>query len=106
MGLDVLSLETDPSYIKFIREFGLKAAIRHWDNITVPDHRHYDLALVDGILPRTAQLTYSLSHADYVAVDDFIGGNVKRFGPYLDPHIRVDSKTTPIAIFKIIQNLK
>ena len=74
-GLKVLSLETDPIYIEFVRSLCPKnVSLLLWNNRSAQIFKRYDLALVDGILPRTYQLKLALKHADVVAIDDFNEG--------------------------------
>jgi hypothetical protein len=104
LGLKVFSLETDSEFLHFVRTLCPKARYFHWDNITMPfplPKVPYDLSLVDGIVPRLTQINLALANSRFIALDDFIGGNVKRFSPYIKDLKRLDSGTTPIAIFQI-----
>lgn len=71
-GINVVSYETDPSYLKVVKSFNLaNVEFRLWDNKTADITGYYGLSLVDGSLPRTRQLHYAIKHSRYIAIDDF-----------------------------------
>jgi|GEM_PF-4083946 len=73
-GIDVVSYETDPSYLKVIKSYNLaNVEFRLWDNtvIEMEGGRYFGLALVDGTLPRTFQLHWAKMFARYIVIDDY-----------------------------------
>ena len=98
MGLKVLSLETKPRYMKFVKSMcSPKVALRVWNNKNANIKDHYDLSLVDGVLPRNDQLRLAVKHSNIIVVDDF--------NEYLITEVpsrckRIDPKTTTLAIFE------
>jgi hypothetical protein len=71
-GIDVVSYETSPTYLKVIKSYNLaNVEFRLWDNQITNIEGEFGLSLVDGALPRTRQLFYALKHSRYIAVDDF-----------------------------------
>lgn len=101
LGLKVTSFETDEKYLDFVRNLcANEVDFRLWDNETPPELGVYDLALVDGCLPRRLQLRLALKHAGIVAIDDFAGAMAKRMTPMIRGLKRLDSQTTIMAIFE------
>lgn len=101
LKLSVTSVETSPDFITFVKSL-CKTSVdfRRWDNKTVNLSKHYDLSLVDGILPRAPQLFYAIKHSSIIAVDDFDRSIRGSLGPVLAPLTRIDSRLTNLAIFK------
>ena len=101
LGMSVLSFETDPDYMNFVYNFDLckGATFILWNNKDLTLKAHFDLALVDGILPRDTQLKVALNCAKYIAIDDFVGRGKKTLSPMLSRLNRVDSGTTYLALF-------
>ena len=98
LGLKVLSLETDPIYMEFVRSLcpnGVSFML--WDNRSTVIHNHYDFALVDGILPRTDQVRLATEHARIVAIDDFNESPGLRIPPVFK---RMDPGSTTLAMFE------
>ena len=104
LGIKVWSYETDPEYLEFVKSFPTSNVDYFlWDNKTIPFTLGlFDMALVDGCLPRLPQLKVALDHAKIIAVDDFAGSLKNSLGPYLSKSRRLDSRDTIMAIFKII----
>jgi hypothetical protein len=71
-GIDVVSYDTDPAYLKFIKSLNLaNVEFRLWNNKKTSIEGEFGLSLVDGALPRTRQLYYAMKHSRYIAIDDF-----------------------------------
>ncbi len=102
LGLKVTSYETDPEYIKFVEKLGVKGQIFYWDNTTLAIPGHYDLAFVDGILPREPQLILAKSVSNLIAIDDYAGREENLLKKYLTNFKRIDDRNTLLAIFKIV----
>lgn len=104
MNLTVISVETDKSYIDFIKPLcSSNVILKYWNNDELPlGSSQFDLSLVDGILPRLPQLEIALQHSKIVAIDDFAGSHKKNFLPYMKKFKRLDSGETFMAIFKIV----
>lgn len=101
LGLKVLSIETDVKYIKFVSSICPTGPVfRRWNNKSMPIKGFYDLALVDGNLPRGDQLRLALEHAGIVAIDDFEKDIRGRLIPKLTNYERIDRRNTTLAIFK------
>lgn len=66
----VTSLETNASFMSFVAQRAPEATFLQWDNQHLPDLPQFDLALVDGILPRKPQALGALHHARLIAVHD------------------------------------
>ena len=99
-GLKVTSFETDSRYIGFVSSFNPKDVnFNLWDNSNHINLDHYDLALVDGALPRTHQLELSLAHADFIAIDDFVGRHRNTLESMLTNHSRINDESNFLAIF-------
>lgn len=94
--------ETDEKFVQFMNNLSGIAHVKLWNNDSLDlNGRKFDLALVDGINPRKPQLALALKHAKLVAVDDYIGGNIRRLETDMSPYKRVDSGKTITAIFKV-----
>lgn len=103
MGLKVSSYETDADYLAYVMSYNLPNVIFHLhDNIDIDVSGNFDLALVDGILPRTNQLKASLEHAKIVAIDDFGPKFKLPLLPDVAHFERLTPRTSLMAIFKII----
>lgn len=97
LNLKVSSFETAPKYMEFVKSLcSPKVTFKIWDNKTVPTNDFYDLALVDGALPRTHQLETALKRAKFIAIDDFKDSLL----PKLINYKRIDQLSTILAIFK------
>jgi len=105
MGLDVVSYETDPVYLRLIKRYNLaNVEFRLWDNVTANVEGHFGISLVDGILPRVNQLYYVQKHSRYIVIDDFNDGNSSvGLVPMLKGYTRLDDKSTRLAIFRMIK---
>lgn len=102
LGLNILSIETDETYIKFMYDFHLKNVFyKYWDNKFTPLPGNFDLSLVDGINPRTNQLSLAIRHSTIIAVDDFVGRTENLLLPQLEGTTRIDDRSTFMAIFKV-----
>lgn len=106
--LKVLSLETDKEYMKKVRTFCNSKGVTFqlWDNKTVELTKTYDLALVDGVLPRTNQISLAKSNARIIAIDDANGSFKRLITQLMQGYERIDSESTIMAIFKSVQNLE
>ncbi len=72
-GCDVESYETDPEYIKKVFPLVQTGVmIMEWDNkyLNLGDDR-FDMAFVDGILPRIPQIELAKEHSNIVVIDDY-----------------------------------
>ena len=99
-----VSYETDPEYIKFIESIDPeKTCICEWDNkhLDLDGVHKFDFALVDGINPRTTQLELALKYARIVAIDDYIGANIKRLEIDMSKYERINREESYVAIFKV-----
>lgn len=102
MGLKVDSFETDKDYMKSIQEMcSDRVSFTWWDNKVAHISKFYDLALVDGSLPRMMQLNYAIKHADIVAIDDFVGAIRTSMLPIVEKFPRLDTGMTFMAIFLV-----
>lgn len=101
LGLKVLSLETNKNYMNFVQSLCQQGVdFVHWNGNGYKVSENYDLALVDGDLPRLPQIKMALKSAKIIAIDDFVGGHKQRFSPYLKNYKRIDSESTFLAIFE------
>ena len=102
MGLEVVSYETDLTYMNKVKGFNLpKVDFRIWNNVDADITGHYGLSLVDGILPRTNQLYYAMKHSRYVIIDDFTDEeSSKGMNELLKDYTRLDDKSQRLAIFR------
>lgn len=67
----VLSLETDRAYLDHITPLmPASVELRQWNNREASIDEHFDLALVDGDLPRIEQARLACEHATYVLIHD------------------------------------
>lgn len=99
LGMHILSFETRLPYMKFVTDLCPRVPIIHWDNVSLSIRGQFDLALVDGDLPRTTQLDISLKRADFIAIDDFIGQTKSQMMPSLEHLERLDKEETILAMF-------
>ena len=96
INLKVVSFETDPKYMEFVKSLcSPKVTFKLWDNKSATINDFYDLALVDGVLPRTHQLEIALKHAKFIAIDDFKDSLLRKLTNYE----RIDSRSTILAVF-------
>jgi hypothetical protein len=103
LGLKVLSYETDPKYLRSVEPLcSPGVTFKLWNNCLAVITDYYDLALIDGILPRTTQFEESLKHANIIVIDDFDEELKNLFLPKLASYKRIDSQSTVLAIFKAI----
>lgn len=104
LGLNIHSYETDSDYMKFVSSICPKSfnvSFRHWNNNKPTGlNPHYDLSLVDGILPRISQLALSIEHSNLIAVDDYAGRLKNLYSEHLTNLQRIDSAETLMAVFK------
>lgn len=101
LGMKVTSYETDQEFLNFVSKLSTNSTqFIFWDNKNAWPKGKFDLALVDGILPRFHQLRVSLKHAPFIAIDDFQGRNRREFLPLLTNSKRIDDQSTTLAIFK------
>ena len=104
LGLKIDSYETDPDYMAFVALLcypGTNVKFHHWDNVHLNhDLPYYDMALVDGTLPREGQLTLSIKHSNLIAIDDFAGRIENMSLNYLTGYKRIDDSKTIMAIFE------
>jgi len=100
----IVSYETDKDYIDMVVKYFSppnNVDIRHWNNNGVANiPGKFDLALVDGALPRQPQLILAKRWARFIAIDDFIGAEERRLGPMVEGLERIDSRESFLAIFK------
>lgn len=101
MGCKVDSYETSLEHARMVNANCPGRPVTLWDNENLVVSKHYDLALVDGIQPRTKQMDIALFHADIVAVDDFRGRIESELIKKVMGCPRLDSQETLMAIFKI-----
>jgi len=93
--LEVDSYETDKAYMDQVKDLCSDfIRFHHWNNKDINIGRSYDLALVDGEVPRNHQLKLAMAHANIVAVDDYKGSSL------FDKWKRIDDGSTKLAIFK------
>jgi len=100
LGMKVFSFDTNIEYIKFVRSLCPNVSFVLWDNVHLSLNGHFDIALVDGALPRNTQLDLALNHADFIAIDDYAGGLKKAMAPKVSHLKRLNSDNTFMAIFK------
>lgn len=100
LNIKIHSVETDRSYMRTVQSLcSSNIEFTHWDNEFLQQLRHYDLAIVDGDLPRDRQLIYAIALSDYIAIDDYRKDEKATFGPLLINYKQVNDKSTPLAIF-------
>jgi len=101
LKLKVTSYETDSLYIDFIQSLK-KTSVNYvlWDNNYSTLSGQFDLALVDGIIPREPQLKLAMSHAHYIAIDDYKGEMKNGLSHLTKTLIRIDKPITDLAIFE------
>lgn len=87
LGLKITSYETDPDYMAFVALLcpsQSNVTFHYWNNLTVPLlDNHYDLAIVDGTLPRIAQLALSTRRTNLLALDDYAGRTKNIYADHL-----------------------
>lgn len=101
LKMRVVSFETDPIYLKSITYLLSGAHIRLWNNKNLAISQKFDLALVDGELPRNKQLEIALKSARFVAIDDYVTRLKNQLKDQLEGFTRLDDESTFLAIFKI-----
>lgn len=102
-GILVDTYETDPFYMEFVQALNAPNATFHLhNNVTIDVQGQYDLALVDGILPRRPQLEAVLGHTNLIAIDDFGPLYRRELVPLLGNHTRLNPDSQLMAIFKIV----
>lgn len=102
MGLKVLSMETDDAYMRYVASYNLpNVTFQLHNNKEINIEDHFDLALVDGILPREPQLKVALEHAKIVAIDDFGPKYRLPLLPLVANYKRLTPRANLMAIFKI-----
>jgi hypothetical protein len=102
LGVDVVSYETDPVYLRKVKSFNLaNVEFRLWDNKTTSITQTFGLSLVDGAMPRTSQLRYAMDHSRYIAIDDYSDENSsKALYPMTKNLTRLDDGKIKLAIFR------
>ena len=102
LGVDVVSYETDPIYLRTIKSYNLaNVEFRLWDNKTAQINQVFGLSLVDGAMPRENQLSLAIKHSRYIAIDDFSDENSSKFlYPMVTGLTRLDDATIKMAIFR------
>lgn len=101
LKMQVLSFETDMLYLKSIRHLTPGINVRLWNNKHLAISDKFDLAFVDGALPRDEQLKISIESARFVAVDDYATRLKNMLKGQLEGFTRLDDESTLLAIFKI-----
>lgn len=99
LNLNILSFETSLNYIAFMANLCPKAVIIFWNNKSLALRGNFDLALVDGTLPRDLQLDISIKRASFIAIDDYTDDIKDSLSPKLTNLKRIDKNTTPLAMF-------
>lgn len=103
LNLKVDSYETDADFMDLVSGMcSNNVTFHYWDNKNTPSLKNYDLALVDGALPRNLQLELAIKHADFVAVDDCTGHVKERVLARMSEFERLDNNQTFMTIFKTI----
>lgn len=102
LGVDVVSYETDPVYLRRIKSYNLaNVEFRLWDNITASINGVFGLSLVDGAMPRMNQLSYAIKHSRYIAIDDFSDKESSEgLYPMVKDLTRLDDESIKMAIFR------
>jgi len=104
LGIRVVSFETDPFYLEFVQ--GLKPArviFKLHNNVDINISGRFDLAFIDGTLPRKPQLQASLPLTDLIAIDDFGPKYRREFTELLSGYTRLNPSSPLMAIFKSVQ---
>lgn len=103
-GLKVLSFETDLKFMNFVKSIcDPSVTFKLWNNKSITIGSIYDLALVDGILPRTIQTRLAVKYAKIVSIDDFRDKPKNFMPPVLANYKRIDLQTTTLAIFEKVK---
>ena len=103
MNMKVVSLETDEKYMNWVAGFcSDNISFYHWDNDKLPKGipHTYDMALVDGCLPRRPQLDHAKIMTDLICIDDFAGSIRGQFTPVMAEWDRIDKLGTFMAVFR------
>lgn len=101
LGLQVVSFETDYDMIKFVQPLcSDNVTFVHWDNENFGAFGRFDLALVDGINPRTKQLAAAIDHASLIAIDDFVGRTRNQLMPQLTNFRKISDEPAFLSIFE------
>ena len=59
LNMKVYSFDTNLEYAKFVRSLCPNVSITLWDNVHLSLNGHFDIALIDGALPRNTCLLYT-----------------------------------------------
>ena len=101
LGLHIVSYETSGKFISFVKPLcSPKVKFIKWNNRGLYITKRYDLALIDGILPRIPQLEAISGHSRFYAIDDFDRCIARESLPFIKPLKRVDNQSTILAIFE------
>lgn len=102
LGVDVVSYETDPIYLRLIKSYNLvNVEFRLWNNKIASIDQVFGISLVDGAMPRENQLSYAIKHSRYIAIDDFSDKNSSEaLYPMIKGLTRLDDKSIKMAIFR------
>jgi hypothetical protein len=102
LRLKVLSFETDFEYLKLITPYcSSDITFVSWDNLSTKIRGRFDLALVDGALPRRRQLELAILTSNIIAIDDYEDEEIKKeLSVYLNNFERIDDMSTVLAIFR------
>lgn len=101
LGLKVLSFETNEGHMNFVKRLcSPKVLFTLWDNKNLHLQGTYDIAFVDGTLPREDQFRIAAKHSKFLIIDDFSTSLKNRLEPKLTNYKRLDDESTTLAIFK------
>jgi hypothetical protein len=101
LGISVVSYETNAEYIEFVRQLcSPKVTFIHSPNKKVDISSNFDMALIDGILPRAPQLKSAINHARFYFLDDFERSIKANLSPLINGMSRIDNQSTTLAIFE------
>jgi hypothetical protein len=101
-GIRVDTYETDPFYLDFVKSLNPPNVLFHLhNNVNIDVSGTYDMALVDGVLPRQPQLKAVLPLTRLIAIDDFGPLYKRELVPLLGNHTRLNPGAPLMAIFKI-----
>jgi hypothetical protein len=101
LQLKIHSYETNAEFIDFVKPHcSARVKFFHWNNKQTEITNRFDLALIDGILPREPQLAAALGHAHFYALDDCERSTKAKLIPFVSEFIRIDDHSTSMAIFE------
>jgi len=108
LGVSVISLETNPEYLRWVRSRSRgDAKFVLWDNENYPlSIQPFDMALVDGDVPRRSQAQTAQKCSSIVCMDDWGRGLVQKgwstqgCGDLFTDWRRVDNCSTILAVFE------